>query len=373
MTINEELADILAKKLNKDQKDQKIAYFLDDDSEDAPTNVRGWVSSGSSMLDLAISNRANGGIPVGRITELSGLEQTGKSLICAHILKETQEKGGVAVMIDTEASVSRDFFEAIGVDISKLIYVPIDTVEDVFATIEKIITAVRETVNKKDKIVTITVDSLAAASTKQEMESEYDKDGFATGKAIIISKALRKLTNVIAREQIALVFTNQLRQKMGVMFGDPWTTSGGKAIQFHSSVRIRLKKLNTIKIKEDNGVERIVGVRVKAQIVKNRLGPPLRSAEFDVMYDSGIDDLGGWFLTLKNEKLLVSKGPWYTYKAPDGEEYKFTAKMFSEKVLGDKELKEKMYKHLCDTLIMKYKSSSEYSPDDLEYDEENDE
>jgi len=354
MAINDELAAILAKSLNEENKEQKVAYFLDgEDDDDAPTNVRGWISTGSSMLDLAISNRPHGGIPIGRITEISGLEQTGKSLICAHILKETQDAGGVAVLIDTEASVSKEFFMAVGVDVPKMVYVAVDTVEDIFAAIEKIVETVRAT--NKDRPVTIAVDSLAAASTKQEMESEYDKDGYATGKAIIISKAFRKLTNVIARQRIALVFTNQLRQKMGVMFGDPWTTSGGKAIQFHSSVRIRLKKLNTIKVKE-RGVDRIIGVRVKATMVKNRVGPPMRSADFDIFYDSGIDDYGGWFLTLKHEKLVTASGAWYTFKDGDGKEHKFQAKTFVDQLEKDSKLKEAIYQKICNTLIMKYRN-----------------
>lgn len=216
-----DLADILIDSLNKNQKDQKVAFYLDGDSSGAPTNVRDWVSTGSSMLDLAISNRSNGGIPVGRITELTGLEQSGKSLLSAHVLAETQKMGGIAVLIDTETAVSREFFDAIGVDVSKLLYVSVDTVEDVFETIETIIEKVRE--KDSTKLVTIVVDSVAAASTKKELESDYDKDGYATEKAIIISKAMRKITNFIGRHNIALIFTNQLRQKLNAMaFSDPW-------------------------------------------------------------------------------------------------------------------------------------------------------
>lgn len=145
---------------------------------------------------------------------------SGKSLIGSHLLASTQRKGGIAVYIDTESAVSPEFLEAIGVDTSNMLYVHLETVEEIFDTIETIVTKIRE--SNKDKLVTILVDSLAAASTKVEMDADYDKDGWATTKAIVISKAMRKITQMIARQQVALVFTNQLRQKLGVMFGDPW-------------------------------------------------------------------------------------------------------------------------------------------------------
>src|SRR6056300_890360 len=273
-----DLADILAGELNKQSKDSKVAFFLNDD--EAPTNVDGWISTGCAMLDVAVSNRPYGGLPVGRITEITGLEQSGKSLVSAHLLAETQKQGGVAVLIDTETAVSREFLEAIGVDVAKLLYVSADTVEQCFEFTETIIEKVRTT--QKDKLVTIVVDSVAAASTKNELAADYGKDGYATDKAIIISKAMRKITNLIGRQKITLVFTNQLRQKMNAMpFSDPWTTSGGKAIAFHASVRLRLKSMGTIKVKESSG-DRIVGIKVRCQVVKNRMGPPLRSADFDI-------------------------------------------------------------------------------------------
>lgn len=214
-----DLAGILAESLNKKSKDQQVAYFLDSDS--VPTNVEGWVGTGSDTLDIAISNRPNGGFPVGRIVEITGLEQSGKSLLSAHSLANTQALGGVAVLIDTETAVSREFMEAIGVDTSKLLYVSADSVEQIFDYIETIIEKVRA--NSKDKFVTIVVDSVAAASTEKELDADYGKDGYATDKAIIISKAMRKITNMIAREKITLIFTNQLRQKMNAMpFSDPW-------------------------------------------------------------------------------------------------------------------------------------------------------
>jgi len=356
-----DLASTLADELNKLSKTQKVAFFLD--ADDTPTNVDHWISFGSAILDVAVSNRANGGAPVGRIVEITGLEQSGKSLVSAHLLAETQKKGGVAVLIDTETSVSREFLEAIGVDVSKLLYISADTVEDIFEYAETIIAKVRET--SRDKIVTIVVDSVAAASTKVELEGDYDQSGYATQKAIIISKAMRKITNLIGRQNILMVFTNQLRAKMNAMFGDPWTTSGGKALAFHSSVRLRLKNMGQIKVGSKPN-ERIIGMKVRCQVIKNRMGPPLRSADFDIFFDSGIDNLGSWLKVMKENGLVKQAGAWYTYVDTEtGEEHKFQAKDFKELVEAHPDLQLQMYIRICDSMVLSYKSKSSYDPDEI--------
>ena len=349
-----DLADILAGELNKQSKDQKVAFFLNED--EAPTNVDGWISTGCAMLDVAVSNRPYGGLPVGRITEITGLEQSGKSLVSAHLLAETQKQGGVAVLIDTETAVSREFLEAIGVDVSKLLYVTADSVEQIFDFTETIIEKVRET--SKDKIVTIVVDSVAAASTTNELASDYKKDGYATDKAIIISKAMRKITNMIGRQKISLVFTNQLRQKMNAMFGDPWTTSGGKALAFHASVRLRLKNMGQIKMKV-NGKDKTVGMKVRCQVVKNRMGPPLRAADFEIYFDRGIDNYGSWLSVMKENKLVKQAGAWYAYVDTEtGEEFKFQSKDFIPLMDENTELREQIYKKICETTILQYKGNT---------------
>ena len=348
-----DLANQIADSLNKKWKDQKVAFFLDDDSDGAPTNVPGWVSTGTAMLDVAISNRPYGGLPVGRITEITGLEQSGKSLLAAHVLAETQRQGGVAVLIDTETAVSREFFDAIGVDVTKLLYVSVDTVEDIFETIDTIIEQVRK--GDKDRLVTIVVDSVAAASTKKEMDADYDKDGYATDKAIIISKAMRKITNMIGRQSIALIFTNQLRQKMNAMaFSDPWTTSGGKALAFHASVRLRLKNMGSLK-----AGDRIVGIKVRAQVVKNRMGPPLRHADFEIYFDRGIDNYGSWLTLMKENKIVKQGGAWYEYTDTDtGEVIKFQSKDFA-KILEDEAIRTQIYLRICEATILQYKSTTD--------------
>jgi len=217
MSNRDELADIIAGELNKQFKSHQVAYFLDG-VQDTPTDVTDWIGTGSTLLDLAISNRPHGGLAAGRITEINGLEGSGKSLIGAHALASTQKKDGLAVYIDTESAVSSEFLQAIGVNTDSMLYVHLETIEDIFDTIETIVTKIRE--SSKDKLVTILVDSLAAASTKVEMDADFDKDGWATSKAIVLSKAMRKITQLIARQRVCLIFTNQLRQKLGVMFGD---------------------------------------------------------------------------------------------------------------------------------------------------------
>tara|TARA_R110000803_G_scaffold42850_4_gene91632 strand:+ start:6035 stop:7174 length:1140 start_codon:yes stop_codon:yes gene_type:complete len=366
--LADDLALELADNLNKKFKHTgfKAAYFLDRDT-DAPSEVRGWVGSGSSMLDLAIANRPDGGFPVGRITEITGLEASGKSLLAAHALANTQKAGGMAVYIDTENAVSREFLEAIGIDLEKMLYVPLETIEDIFEAIENIVESIRK--SNKDKLVTIVVDSIMGASTKIEMAKEFDKDGYATSKSIILSKAMRKVTNMLGRNKICLIFTNQLRTRLGVAFGDPYTTSGGKAIPFHSSVRLRLKSVGQIKVKKD-GVDQTIGIKTRCQVVKNRMGPPLKTIDYDIYFESGVDDFGGWLNVMKQFKLVATAGAWYTFTRTNDEEVKFLSKDFEKKLEEVDGLKDEIYQQICDAYILKYKPGEDFGIDDVEIDEE---
>jgi recombination protein RecA len=368
--LSDSLANSLAESINKQFKGQslKTAFFLDGD-DDSPSNVKDWISTGSDMLDLAISNRPEGGFPVGRITEITGLEASGKSLLASHALAETQKKGGLAVYIDTEAATSSEFLTAIGVDLKTMLYVPLETIEEIFETIETIVEQVRK--SEKERLVTIVVDSVMGASTKIEMDSEYDKDGYATSKSIILSKAMRKVTNWIARENICLIFTNQLRTKLGVTFGDSWTTAGGKAIPFHASVRLRLKSTGQIKAKDQHGVEQIVGTKTNVSVVKNRMGPPHRKIDYEIYYDSGIDNHGGWLSTMKQYNIVKQAGAWYTMEDLDLEtgeiygELKFQSKDFVQKVLNHEEVKARLYARICDAYIFKYQAGIDGGIDDV--------
>jgi len=361
----DELVELLANELNKANKDGgKIAYFLDE--QENPAEISDWISTGSSILDLAISNRPHGGLPVGKMIEFNGLEGTGKSLLSAHVVADTQKKGGIAVVIDTENSAAPEFWKSLGVDLSKLLYVQCETVEDIFEKMEQMIGIVRK--SNKDRILTIIVDSVAAASTKVELESDHGKDGYATGKSIIISKAMRKITTMIGRQKVLTVFTNQLRQNLNAMaFGDKYVVSGGKSLAYHCSVRVRLN--NTGKLKKG---EEVIGNECKALVVKNRMGPPQRQASFDIYFDSGIADYGSWIKVLKENDLVKQGGAYYTYKKDDGTEWKFQSKDFVQIMKNDKVLNEEIYMKICNSVIMKYKDPNSIIVDDAVIDTDED-
>jgi recombination protein RecA len=347
-TKRDDLLSSLADELNKKNKEGgKVAFFLDE--QENPADIPDWISTGSSLLDLAISNRPNGGLPVSKMVEFSGLEGTGKSLLSAHIIANTQKKGGKAIMIDTENSAAPEFWKSLGVDLKNLLYIQRETVEDIFGTIESAIAYIRK--NDTDCLVTIIVDSVAAASTKTEQESEHGKTGYATDKSIIISKAMRKITTMIGRQKVLIVFTNQLRQNINAMaFGDKWVISGGKAIAYHTSVRVRLNNMGKLK-KGDV----VIGNGCKAIVVKNRMGPPNRDAQFDIYYDSGIADYSSWLKILKESNLIKQAGAYYKYTTDAGEEIQFQSKDFVIQMQNNIQLKDELYNKICDKVIMKYK------------------
>lgn len=378
-TTDDNLSSEIITALNTQFKDQgHTAYYLSD--PDVATDVTDWIPTGHTLLDIAVSNRSNGGWPVGKIVEITGLEASGKSLLGAYALANTQKKGGIAVYIDTESAVSREYLTAIGVDVSKLMYLQLEPLEDIFAAVESIIEKVRASDRKR--LVTILVDSVMGATTYKELEADYGKDGYATDKAIILSKAMRKITGMISKQKICLIFTNQLRTKMNVMFGDSFTTSGGKALAFHSSVRVRLKSMGQIKAKMKTGDE-IVGIKTRVQVVKNRLGPPLKSVDYDIYFNSGIDDYGSWLETLKTYKLIKQAGAYYTLKFPSMEiinpatgevstieEIQFQSKEFANLLKTNANLYDHLYKEICNVLIMKYKVNEDFGIDDINISED---
>jgi recombination protein RecA len=346
------LLEKLADELNKSNKDGgKVAYFLDEQED--PSAISDWVSTGSSILDLAISNRPNGGLPVGRMAEFNGMEGTGKSLISAHIVANTQKKGGKAIYIDTENAAAPDFWRSLGVDLSKdkLMYTQAETVEEIFDRIEKAITYIRK--DAPDLLLTIIVDSVAAASTKAELESDHGKDGYATGKAIIISKAMRKITNMIGRQKVLIVFTNQLRINLAAQPNSPdkYTVSGGKGLPYHCSVRVRLNNAGKLKVGDT-----VVGNECKAVVVKNRMGPPQRQAYFNIYYDSGIADYASWLTVLKDHNYVKPAGSaGVKYVTESGEEIVFKTEGFINILNERPELKTEMYTRICNAIIMQYK------------------
>ena len=212
LNLQDDISSVITDSLKSTFKNSDVSFYIDDLDQSASA-FNGWVSTGCTTLDLIISNRKNAGLPLGRIVEFTGNEGAGKSLLVAHILANTQKLGGLAVYIDTENAFSYEFAKAIGMDITKLLYIQMTKVEDIFDVTESIIKKIREA--DKDRIVAIAIDSVSAASTAKELESEHGQDGYATGKAIAISKAMRKITNVIGNEKILLLLTNQLRVKLG--------------------------------------------------------------------------------------------------------------------------------------------------------------
>lgn len=355
----DDLALSLSKALNKSRKDgAKVSYFLDED--DNPAMISEWVSTGSTLLDLAISNRPHGGLPVGRITEISGLEGTGKSLFCGQLIAETQKRGGLSVFFDSEFAVDRAYWTALGINIKNVPYVPFTTLEELFNSMETCIGEFRKA--NKNRLLTMFVDSVAQASTDGEMESEHGKDGYNTGKSIIISKAMRKITGLIAQQRILLVFTNQVRYNMNAgPFGEKWITPGGKAMSFACSVRLRTANLGKIK-KGDS----VVGMECQAQVIKSRCGPNYRAAKFDVMYDSGIQDLASWVDFMKERGLVSGDGHGYVFKRKDGTDIKFKAAQFPELVNNDPALKEEVYLAICDKYVMQYRDPNSKIEEDIE-------
>lgn len=351
----EDLARELADGANKYFKGSgKFIKILGDEDD---SKVSEWVSTGCETLNLAIANRPNGGWPVGRICEIAGLEASGKTNLAAQAIVETQRKGGLSVFIDTECAVSKEFFYAIGVRRDELMFTDeLNTIEDVFKFIEYLIQDQR----RKDsaRLITIVVDSIMGASTKAEEEGGYGKEGYGTQKAILISQAMRKITPLIKKERICLLLINQLREVIGASpFADKYKTSGGKSIAFHASVRLRLNQIK--KLKGSKG--EVIGVRVKAKVNKNKVGPPFKEAEYDILFTSGIDDAGSWFDYLKDTPLISRSGSWYTFTSkinPEGS-IQFQSKEFEEKVLSNPAWKEELYKVMCEKSITLYDTQDE--------------
>ena len=345
----DDLALLLQTALNKANKDGgKVSYFLDED--DNPSQVNEWVSTGSSLLDLSISNRPHGGLPVGRIVELSGLEGTGKSLLCAHIIAETEKMGGLSVFFDSEFAVDRSFWTALGVNLANTNYVPFTTLEELFNNIELCIGAFRKA--NRDKLLTIFVDSVAGASIDSELESEHGSQGYATGKSLILGKAMRKITGLIARQRILIVFTNQLRYNMNSgPFGDKWLSPGGKALPFAASVRVRMASLGKLKRGDE-----VVGVKCQCAVIKTRHAPNHRTAQFEILYDSGIQDLASWLSFTKERNIITGTAAKYVWKREGGDELTFNTSKFVELMNSDEKLKEEFYQQICKTYIMEYRT-----------------
>jgi recombination protein RecA len=254
------------------------------------------IGTGSLSLDIALGGK---GIPRGRVTELFGPESSGKTTLALHIIANAQRAGGVAAFIDAEHALDTTWAKRLGVDVSGLLVSQPDTGEQALDIVEMLVSS-----NSVDIIV---VDSVAALTPKAEIEGEMG-DSHMGLQARLMSQAMRKLTGVINKSKTALVFINQIRMKIGVMFGNPETTTGGKALKFYSSVRIDLRRITTIK--DATGA---VGSRVRARVVKNKIAPPFRDSEFDIMFDSGISYEGDLLDLAVDSHIVDKSGAWLNY------------------------------------------------------------
>ena len=252
--------------------------------------------TGSIALDLALGV---GGIPRGRISEIFGPESSGKTTVCQHVIAEAQRMGGIAAFIDVEHALDPAYARACGVNVDELLVSQPDTGEQALE--------ITETLIRSGGVDIVVVDSVAALVPRAEIEGEMG-DSFVGIQARLMSQALRKLTGAVSRSNTALVFTNQLREKIGVMFGNPETTPGGRALKFYASVRLDIRRVETIKSGTDS-----VGNRVRVKVVKNKVSPPFRVAEFDVMYGEGISKEGGLLDVGVAMDVVTKTGAWFTF------------------------------------------------------------
>jgi recombination protein RecA len=254
------------------------------------------VATGALSLDIALGGV---GIPRGRITELFGPESSGKTTLALHVIANAQKKGGVAAFIDAEHALDTTWAKRLGVDVSGLLISQPDTGEQALDIAEMLVSS-----NSVDVIV---IDSVAALTPKAEIEGEMG-DTHVGLQARLMSQAMRKLTAIISKSKTALVFINQIRMKIGVMFGNPETTPGGKALKFYSSVRIDLRRITTLK-----DAKGAIGSRIRARVVKNKIAPPFREAEFDIMFDSGISYEGDVIDLALAAEVIERSGAWLNY------------------------------------------------------------
>jgi len=311
--VMDNFTEDLIKSINKDHG-SKIAYNLEHD--ESPTHVKRWISTGSRQLDYIIANRRDGGLPEGRIVEIFGPPSIGKSHIAIQIAKSTQQMDGIVVYIDTENATSVENLSLLGVDISKrFVYVDTHCTEEVLSITES--TIMKAKAMNKDVPITIIWDSVAASSPKAELVGDYDKDSIGL-QARAISKGMRKITGVIANQNVLMICLNQIRTKIGVMYGDPTTTPGGKAIPFHSSVRIKLGAGQRIENKE----KEVIGINVSAKTIKNKVSAPFRTCNFEIHFGIGIVEHEQLFDALRksgpatvNGKILQVEGTgaWKTF------------------------------------------------------------
>ncbi len=263
---------------------------------DAEHMVVETIPTGALSLDLALGV---GGIPRGRITEIYGPESSGKTTLCLHIISEAQRMGGTCAFVDMEHALDPAYAEKLGVDVQSLYVSQPDTGEQALE--------IAETLVRSGAVEVVVVDSVAALVPRSEIEGDMG-DATMGVQARLMSQALRKLSGVIKQTNTTVIFTNQLRQKIGVMFGNPETTTGGQALKFYASIRLDVRRIQSIKV----GAE-VIGNRTRVRVVKNKVAPPFKEAEFDIMYNEGISKYGDLLDLATNTEVVTKRGAFFSY------------------------------------------------------------
>lgn len=283
------------------------------------------ISTGSISLDRALG----GGMPKGRVIEIFGPESSGKTTLALHVIAEAQKCGGTAAFIDAEHALDPEYAKRIGVRTEELLISQPDNGEQALEIVE--------TLTRSGGIDVIVIDSVAALTPKAEIEGMMG-DSHMGLQARLMSQALRKLTSIISKTGTTVIFLNQLRMKIGVMFGNPETTTGGNALKFYSSVRLDIRAIDKISGSSADEEKEVTGRRVRVKVIKNKVAPPFKQAEFDIMFNEGISTAGDLLDTAVSQNIIVKSGAFYTYKTTKIGQGRENAKTFlqqNEQMLSD--------------------------------------